>query len=198
MASQVAPATDPRSRGSAHELLAKIALARHDPDGAREEADLARAADPTLPMPSFIAARLLYDEGRYADALALFQQAIAELQRSRGLQITELHFYTGDTLARLERYPEAEAEFLEELKYYPQNTRARAGLAMLYQATGRPDAADTTIATMVRVTPTPDAYALAARLWTMFGNHQRADAIRAEARRAFAEPVRSGARPARH
>ena len=35
----------------AHELLAKIALARHDRDAALREAGLAQQADPTLPMP---------------------------------------------------------------------------------------------------------------------------------------------------
>ena len=69
---------------------------------------------------------------------------------------------------------------------------------MLYQATGRADAAARVIDDMVRITPTPEAFALAARLWTMFGNRQQADAIRAEARRAFAEPPRGGTRAARH
>src|SRR5262249_31551278 len=82
----------------------------------------ARGEDPTLPLPLFIEARLLYDEGHYETALPLFQQAIAELKKST-LQIAELHFYTADTLARLERYPEAEEEFGEELKSYPQNVR---------------------------------------------------------------------------
>ena len=95
LAIDVAPEGDARSRASAHELLAKIALARHDVDGARAEAELARQADPTLPIPTFIEARVLYDQGQYAEALPLFQQAIADLKKSGTLQITELHFYTG-------------------------------------------------------------------------------------------------------
>ena len=69
---------------------------------------------------------------------------------------------------------------------------------MLYQATGRADTAARVIDDMVRIAPTPEAFALAARLWTMFGDRQQADAIRAEARRAFAEPPRGGTRAARH
>jgi tetratricopeptide (TPR) repeat protein len=151
-------------------------------------------------MPLYIQGRLLYDQGNYADAWPLFEQALAELKRSGGLQMTELHFYAGDTLGHLERYSDAEAQFLEELRYFPQNVRARAGLAMLYQATGRSDAADRVIHEMTRVSPTPESYALAARLWTMFGNREQADAIRAEARRTFAEAPRgtkSGARASR-
>jgi choline-sulfatase len=184
LAADAAPPADRRSRASAHELLAKIALARHDTEAARDEARLAREEDPTLPLPLYIEGRLLYDQGKYAEALPLFMQAGAELKKSGRLQITELHFYTGDTLGRLERYPEAEAEFIEELKHFPHNTRARGGLAMLYQASGNPDAASKALTDMLRATPTPDSYALAARLYTMFGNRERADAIRADARRA--------------
>jgi arylsulfatase A-like enzyme/Tfp pilus assembly protein PilF len=181
LAADVAAASDRRSRASAHEMLAKIALARHDTDAAREEAGLARAADPTLPLPIFIDGRLLYDQGRYEEALPLFERAVAELKKST-LQITELHFYTGDTLGRLERYAEAEAEFLEELKYFPQNIRARAGLAMVYQATEQPDAAARIVAEMTRITPTPESYTLAAKLYTMFGDRKQAEAIRALSR----------------
>jgi tetratricopeptide (TPR) repeat protein len=198
LAADVAPDRDARSKASAHELLANIALAAHDLDAAREEAELAGKADPALPLPTFIEGRILYDEGRYADALPLFEQTIADLKRPGSPQITELHFYAADTLGRLERYPDAEKEFHEELRLYPQNTRARAGLAMLYEATDRGDLAATTIDDLLRVTPTPDAYALAARLWTMFGNPQQANAVRAEARRAFVEPARAGAHAAKH
>ena len=198
LAGQVAAPRDIRSRASAHELLAKIALARHDADDARAEAGLVRQIDPRLPMPAYVAGRLLYDQGNYEEALPLFQQAVSDLGRSGAPQIAELHFYTADTLGRLERYPEAEKEFLEELRYFPQNSRARAGLAMLYQETDRADLADAAIADLLRTTPTPDAYALAARLYTMFGDASHANAIRAEARRTFAEPARPGGRPARH
>jgi arylsulfatase A-like enzyme/Flp pilus assembly protein TadD len=197
MAADVSAPADRRARAAAHEMLARIALARHDPDEAREEARLAREADPTLPLPLFIEARLLYDEGHYDEALPLFEQAIAELKKPGALQIAELHFHTADTLARLERSEEAEAEFVEELKYFPQNTRARAGLAMLYQAGDRFDEAETVLGDMTRITPTPESYALAARLYSMFGNRKRAEAIRAESRRTF-PPVKAPARVSRN
>ena len=193
LAAEVAAEKDHRSKASAHEMLAKIALAKHDPDAAREEARLARAEDPTLPLPIFIDARLLYDQGKYADALPLFMQAIDELKKSGTVPITELHFYAGDTLARLEQYPDAEKQFIEELKYFPQNVRARGGLAMLYQASGKPEAASRMLEDMIRVTPTPESYALAARLNTMFGNRKQAEAVKAEAKRAFATTPKSPA-----
>jgi len=37
---------------------------------------------------------------------------------------------------------------------------------------------------MLRISPTPEAYSLAARLWTTFGNPSQAAAVRAEAARS--------------
>jgi arylsulfatase A-like enzyme/predicted Zn-dependent protease len=188
--------TDPSSQAMAHELLARIALARHEAEAARREAALARKADPKLPLPAYVEGRLLYDEGKYADALPFFLDAAAEQQKSSGRTLSDLHYHTGDTLGRLERHQDAEAHFNRELQTFPQNGRARAGLAMLYQATGRSAAAGQTLTDMLRVTPTPEAYALAARVWTHMGNRQQAEAVRAAARRMFGETPRPTVRAA--
>ena len=65
---------------------------------------------------------------------------------------------------------------------------------MLYQAGDKPDEATRVLDDMLRITPTPDSYALAARLHTMFGNRQQAEAVKSEARRTFATRERSGRR----
>jgi len=57
--------------------------------------------------------------------------------KGRTLQMNDLNYYIGDSLARLERYREAEPYLLEEVRVFPHNNRARAGLAMLYRAMGR-------------------------------------------------------------
>jgi tetratricopeptide (TPR) repeat protein len=190
----VAGEPDARSRAAAHELLARIALARHDGEGARREAELAREDDPKLPLPAFIEARLLYDQGKYADALALFEQTMAELKRAGDRTIADLHFYTADALVHLERFPEAEREFMAELKAFPQNTRARAGLATLYHANGQSEDVTRVLDDLVKIAPTPDAYALAARLWTTFGNGQQAAALRAQAKRMEQPPIARASR----
>jgi choline-sulfatase len=191
LAAHVSTQGDVQSRAGSHALLAAIALARHDPDGARDEAALAQAVDMTLPMPDYIEARLLYDQGKYADALPLFEQAAALIKESQAAPMAELHFYLADTLARLDRYSDAETHYLEEIRDYPQNTRARAGLATLYQVTGRPAEAGSVITDMVHVSPTPETYAVAARLWKSLGDPRQADAARAESRRGFTELARS-------
>jgi choline-sulfatase len=186
-AARVASESDPRASWSAHELLAKIALARGDKDAARGEAELARRAVPGLPLPLYVEARLLYDEGRYKDALPLFERAASESERAGdGPQVADLHFHAGDTFLRLERYAEAEYQLWLELKRFPRNTRARSALATLYQTTGRTREAADMVADLVRLTPTPEGYAVAARLWTTFGNRREAAALRVKARQLFA------------
>jgi arylsulfatase A-like enzyme/Tfp pilus assembly protein PilF len=197
LAVQVAGEKEARVVASAHEQLARIALAQKDPDTARQEAAKAEEADPSMPVAAYIEGRILYDQGRYGDAVQPFEQAIGLLRNPGSRAVPELYYYAGDTLGRLERYHDAEVAFTEELRLFPLNARARAGLAMLYQATERPDEAERAIREMMRLTPTPDTYALAARLFTMFGHRQEADAVRAEARRTFAD-ARGGARDARH
>jgi arylsulfatase A-like enzyme/Flp pilus assembly protein TadD len=186
-AAEAAGPRDTGSRAAAHALLARIALARHDAEAARQEAVLAQQADTALPMPAFIEGRLLYEEGRLDEAVPLFENAIAEIRKAHASPMPELHFYAAEALARLDRFAEAEAHYVEEVRAFPEQTRARAGLATLYHATERPDEAGRVLDDMTRVTPTPDSYALAARLWKTFGNHRRADAVRAEARRVFGE-----------
>jgi len=175
LAADVAPAT-------AHELLARIAIELNEPETARKEARLAQAADPTLPLPPFVDGIILHRQQQYAAAIPHFmaaQQAMA----GRTLQMPDLNYYLGDSLARLERYPEAEPYFEAELAIFPLHVRARAGLAMLYRAMGRESESERAIAELIRDVPTPEGFKVAAQLWTMFGEPGRAAAVRAAAAR---------------
>jgi tetratricopeptide (TPR) repeat protein len=101
---------------------------------------------------------------------------------SRTEQLPDLNYLAGDSLARLERYPEAEQLFQAELATFPSHVRARGGLAMLYKATGRDLEAERAIEEMVRIAPTPEGLDTAAQLWTMFGRPERAALLRARIR----------------
>jgi choline-sulfatase len=197
-AALLSPEGDGRLRGSAHELLANIALARRDAPEAEAEGDLARQAEPARPVDVYVEARLLLDQRRYAEALPLFEQASADLNRSHGRPIADLHVSAAEALVRLDRPSDAEREFLEEIQAFPLSTRARTELATLYHTTGRADEAARTLEDLVRIVPTPDAYNLAARLWTTFGNPGRAAALRMEAARVFAPPSRFPGRGVEH
>jgi arylsulfatase A-like enzyme/Tfp pilus assembly protein PilF len=170
--------------GPAHQALANIALTQGREAAALEEAALAERADPSLPMTAMVRGLTHYNRGEYAAALPFLQQAHARFAR-RPIQASDLNYFIGDSLARLERYAEAEPFLLEEIRLYPTNTRPRAGLAMLYAATARAAEAQRVIAELLRVAPSPQTYDTAADLFTMFGLPVQAAAVRAEARTRF-------------
>jgi arylsulfatase A-like enzyme/Tfp pilus assembly protein PilF len=182
-ASLVREEDEPRLRGSLHELLARIAVGRRDAAAARAEADLAARAEEGRPVPEFVEARLLQDQRRWEPALASFERALAALARTIGRPFADLHLFTAETLLRLERFTEAEYHFLEEIRLFPLNVRARAELASLYHAQQRTAEAMAALAEMVRVAPTPEAFTLASRLALSFGNPRQSSAFRAEAQR---------------
>ncbi len=192
---RVASESVPHAGAAAHELLARIALAQGDNEAARAEAELAYRAQPgLLPLPLYIEGRLLYDEGRYNEALPLFERAASESERIGDRpQIADLHYHAGDTFLRLERFAEAEYQLLLELKRFPRNMRARSALATLYHTTGRAGEAADMAADLVRLNPTPEGYTVAARLWTILGNHREAAALRVKARQ-LPDPRRTAAR----
>ncbi len=169
---------------TAHQTLANIALVQNRPDEALREAGLAAAADPTLPTPLLVQGMIEYNKARYAEALPFLLKA-REAYARRTLQARDLNFYIADSLARLERYKEAEPHFLDEIRLHPQNSRARAGLALLYQSMGRSPEAERAIQDMLQISPNPTAYDRAEYLWQLFGRPDRAAAVRAEARAKF-------------
>jgi tetratricopeptide (TPR) repeat protein len=174
------PESDRRMRTSAVEVLVNVALARKDAVAARAAAARAAQIDPEYPLPTYVEGVIQYNAGRYDRALPLFQETARRLQ-ARTLVIPGLYYYLADILGRLGAEREAEFAFQTELRTSPENARARAGLAMLYRAAGRNDEAERVITDLLRTVPTPEGYDLAIKLWTMFGEKQRADAVRAAA-----------------
>jgi tetratricopeptide (TPR) repeat protein len=146
----------------AHELLARIAVRRRDRDTALREAAATEAAG-GLPMRAFVEGLLAYDSGRYDEAVTQFLQSHRDVE-GRTVRMADLNFYLADSLARQQRYQEAERYFLEEIRLFPYNTGARVGLATLYRAMNRDADSDRVIDELVRSSPTPANRALAARI----------------------------------
>lgn len=184
MALEKAGPSDARTRTSAAEVLVKTALARKDYDEARRYGRMAEEADPGFPLAAFVEGVTLHDAGRFEEALARLSDA-ARRQAGHPFAIHELNFYLGDTLANLGREREAEAALLEEVHLFPQNTRAQASLAALYRAAGRLADAERVLESLVRTSPTPEGYAMAIRVWGIFGERGRAENLRAEAVKRF-------------
>jgi tetratricopeptide (TPR) repeat protein len=124
---------------TAHELLARIALARHDPDLARAEATLAEKADSTRPIRAYVEGRIALDRHRYVEAFESFDLALTQLAKTPGEPLMDLRLSAAESLLHLQRFEEAEALFREELEELPDSARARAGLSALYRATGGRD-----------------------------------------------------------
>ena len=174
---------------TAHQLLAKIALADRNTELALKEATLAEQADPTLPYPDFIHGVILHDRAKqdpskFAEALPYFQRAAEKIQ-TRTVQVNDLYYYFGDCLAQVGRLEEAEQAFRKEIALFPHLVKARQGLAMLYEASGRSADAERTVAAMLAAAPTPSTYRDAAELWRILGHPDRSAAVSAAARAKF-------------
>ncbi len=180
----LALAHQPNARATAHTIAARIALARSDADSATRHAAAAQEADAALPLPQFVRGKLLYEEARYEDALQALEEAVTA-SREGGRPIEELHASLGDTLARLDRYADAEAQYREELSAFPRSIRTYSSLAMLYGASNRDRDVEQVIDNLMDAAPTPEGYGIAARLWTILGERSRAEAVRADARMRF-------------
>ena len=184
VAVMLAEAESPAEVFAAHEMAARVALVSGDKEAATEHAAAAHEADPSIPVRQFVQGRLLYEEGKYEDAVTTFAQAamtLAEANRS----LADLHLYLGESLARLDRYDEAESQFREELRDFPRSMQAYTSLAMLYRASNRDAAVEDVLNELVASTPTPEGYGVAARLWTILGDPSRAEALRSDARTRF-------------
>jgi tetratricopeptide (TPR) repeat protein len=175
---------DARARALAYETAARVALARDEWPQAATYAAAAEREDPSVPLVSLVRGRMLHAEGRYQEALTEFEQSAATaVEHSH--PVRELHWYLGDTLARLDRYEDAEMQFREELRNFPRSIRAYASLAMLYRAMSRQNEVGEVLNALIEVVPTPEGYVTAARLWRIAGEPERAAALRADARRRF-------------
>jgi arylsulfatase A-like enzyme/predicted Zn-dependent protease len=168
----------------AHQAIALIEVARKRDAEALRQAELAAQAEPGLPMPLFIRGTIEYNNQRYNDALKYLLEA-RKAYAQRSAQARDLHFMIGDSLARLERYQEAEPFLVAEIRLYPQHVRARASLAMLYESMGRPTEAERVLSDLTRDVPTREAYDTVASVWRMFGQPDRAAATDAAARSRF-------------
>jgi arylsulfatase A-like enzyme/tetratricopeptide (TPR) repeat protein len=166
---------------AAHRTLTDIALAGHHFDEALRQAALTEQADPTQHVTAFAHGRIEYDQGHYDAALPYLLQA-----RQDGVTDTmaslDLGYLTGDTLARLTRYPEAETALREDIRIHPGAPRSRLALAGVYHAMGRTTDADQVLSDLLQALPSPATYEAAARLYETFGEASQAASVRAAAR----------------
>jgi tetratricopeptide (TPR) repeat protein len=175
----------PRDRVAAHESAARVALALKDEAAATTYAAVSAEADPTSALPRYVKGRLLFDAGKYEEAVEAFTEPEPPSDDEvMPAAVAELELYKGESLARLERTEDAEAAFRNEIEAFPRDPRAYLSLVTLYQST-KPDEIEEVLDDLLEAVPTPEGYGLAANAWATVGDLRRANAIRADARVKF-------------
>jgi arylsulfatase A-like enzyme/Tfp pilus assembly protein PilF len=170
--------------GEAHEILSRIAIRRGDVKKAESEAKLAVATAHAPTEALKILGIIEKDRGNLPQALAYFDRASAEAARS-DKTIVGIHQLRGDTLARLDRTPEAEKEFRAAIAEDPNVPEPYASLVMLLAVEHRTDEATKLIFDVVKAAPQPKTYALVAETLTAIGDDNGALFWAAQGRQRF-------------
>lgn len=159
----------------AHLLLAGVAAERRDFATAEREARIAIGREDRPRVPALIVlASVLVEQGRLPEALATIERARTRIAEEGARPVATLASTRGDILARMGRVAEAEASFREEIRNFPETTDAYTRLAILLASQHRFTDIEPTLEAMVRASPRPATYGLAARAMADLGNTERA------------------------
>ena len=101
-----------------------------------------------------------------------------------------LHMLRADVLARAGRAAEAEKEFLEELRLYPDRVDAAVSLSALYASADRRQDARRVIIQLVSRQPTPETFLLGMKTFRSTEDPEGERQLRMEARRLFPKDPR--------
>jgi arylsulfatase A-like enzyme/Tfp pilus assembly protein PilF len=142
----------------AHDLLARVWIARGNLDRAEAEARKSLAGQKDRALAFVTLGRVEKERGNHEAALRNFDAAVASLAERKNRTINSLHYLRGDTLARLGRVAEAEQAFREEIRLFPEEPRAYRNLVLLYVSDGRTAEATAVIHQLIETSPTPLAY----------------------------------------
>jgi arylsulfatase A-like enzyme/predicted negative regulator of RcsB-dependent stress response len=164
----------------AHLILAALAEGRSDFARAEREARLALGPEDRPRVPALIfLARNLAEQKKLDEALTVINRGVARVSEEGAHPVPTLSSTRGDVLARMGRNDEAEAAFREEIKNFPTTTDAYVKLALLLAAEHRFTEIEPTLEAMVKASPTPATYLLAARAMHDLGNEAGSRAFRA-------------------
>lgn len=157
-AEQHAELAVPLDASRAHELLARIYLARQDLTRAEAEAREGTAGGDRAAAYVTLA-RVLKQAGRYEEALASADVAAGILNREQKPLFAGVAYLRGDLLARLGRSEEAEQALRDEIATSPADSRAYQSLIVLLVSEGRPNDATTLVRELIDRAPTAENFA---------------------------------------
>jgi arylsulfatase A-like enzyme/tetratricopeptide (TPR) repeat protein len=172
----------------AHLVLAAVAQAHSDLPAAEREARLASGPEDQPRVPALILlARVLASQQKLDEALAVANRAVAGVNEESAHPVATVFSTRGDILARMERTGEAEADFRKEIERFPNSTEAYVRLALLFASEHRFADVAPTLEAMVKASPIPATYFLAAREMKDLGNDAGARAFRSRGDRLAAD-----------
>jgi arylsulfatase A-like enzyme/Flp pilus assembly protein TadD len=163
----------------AHELLARVALARDDLATAETEAKAVVGDAAAEVGAAVVRAEVRIRQEHFSEALELIDAAKRRGRESSHEPMPDLDFLRGDALARLGRYPEAQQAFEEEVRTFPANSQAWARLAVVYGLQHRTiREVDALLEKMVAGSPGRETIELAAKTLESMGDPKGANAWR--------------------
>ncbi len=172
------------SPAQAHELLAWAALGRADLGRAEREAGRALALAPAATGSALALAEVHIQRSELREALTVLEGASARLRSTSGGPVRGFELARGDVLARLGRYPEAQAAFRSEIASFPRNSEAYARLAIVLAVEGRRKSeVASLLEAMHAANPQPETALLAAKTLESIGDTPRAAEWRRRAAR---------------
>ena len=178
---------------AADDIAARAALGRGDFAAAETaaRATLANGKGQARVRAALVLGRLAVRKGDLASARTYADQA-QQLSAREKLVQSGLHMLRGDVLARSGQIAEAEKEFLEEIRLYPDRLDARVSLGTLYASANRREDARRVIIALITRQPTPEAFLLGMRTFHATEDLQGEKQLRREARRLFPSDSRFG------
>ena len=108
-------------------------------------------------------ARVLAEQQKLDEALAVANRAATRVDQGGAHPVPTLASTRGDILARMGRNGDAEAAFREEIQRFPTTTDAYVRLALLLASEHRFSEIEPILEAMVKASPKPATYFLAAR-----------------------------------
>jgi tetratricopeptide (TPR) repeat protein len=180
---------------AAEDIAARAALGKGDLAGAETaaRAALATATGKARIRAALVLGRIAVQKGDLASARAFADRA-QQLSAGDKMPQSGLHMLRGDVLARTGQIVEAEKEFLQELRLYPDRMDARISLATLYASADRRNDARRVLVELVSRQPTPETFLLAMKTLHVTEDLHAEKEMRREARRLFPRDLRFGPR----
>lgn len=163
----------------AHEMLARIAMARGNAARAGREIGLALDGAPNRVETLLASAAIRESQRDWAGELSLLDRAAAAIDNGHLAPVEHLQEKRGNALLQLRRAPEAAAAFREEVDRFPHSIEAWGNLAVIQGATGHGAEARQSAAALIEKNPgSPDAVRIAIQSLETIGDRNGAAALR--------------------